>query len=303
VAAAADQAGTIAALAYLRVLRAEAECHARSADSALAADLVNIAQHRQQAEASIELDVIRAQTQLASVYAQIIAARNTRDRVQLELLHAINLPLSTTLHLHDSLESLPVGDLPTDTATAVRRALANRPDLRAADQRIAATRQSVAAIRAERLPRLRLVGDDGVNSNGHRDPLHTYTYALELSIPIFDGALREARLQEQAASVREAEVQDADLRSQVEVDVRTALLDLNSAQQQVEAARATVHLANEQIAQARDRLQQGTAGNADVITALLARTNAQTALLDALTSAQVARVSLARAQGIVTTLP
>jgi outer membrane protein TolC len=300
---AADQAGTIAAFAYILTLRTEAECLARSADSVFAADLVRIATHLQQANAGIVLDVTRAQAQLASIHAQLIVSRNARDRARLELLRALNLPLSTTLRLHDSLDSLTLGGLTTDEPTAVHQALANRPDLRAAGQRIAATRQSVSAIRAERFPILRFVGNEGVNSNGYSHLLRTYTYAVELSVPIFDGALREARLQEQVARLREAEVQDTDLRDQAEVDVRAALLDFSSAQQQVDAAREAAQLAEEEVVQARNRFQQGVVGNADVITALLARTVAQTAMIGALTNAQYARIGLARAQGIVTTLP
>lgn len=303
VAAVGEEAGTVAALAYVQTLRGDAECRARSADSALAADLVAIAEHQFQAGVGIALDVTRARTQLASVRAQLIASRNARDRTRLALLRALDLPLTTPLHLRDSLESLTLGNLATDASAAVRRALANRPDLRAADQRLTATRQSVSAIRAERLPTLRLVGDDGMNGNGRGHLLHTYTYAFELSIPVFDGALREARLQEHRAQVHEAEVRDADLRRQAEVDVRMALLDLASAREQVQAAREAAQLAEEGIVQARDRFEQGVAGNADVVTAMLARTGAQTALIDALANAQYARIGLAGAQGVLTTLP
>jgi outer membrane protein TolC len=303
VAVAAEQAGTTAALAYIETLRAEEECSAISSDSALAADLVRIAQNQLRAGTGIELDVSRAQTQLASIRARSIASRSARDRAFVNLLRALNLPLSTTLTLSDSLSALTLGEPSVDESEAVSRALATRPDLRSMEQHVAAMRQSVAAIRAERLPKVRLVGDDGVNSNGYNHLLRTYTYAVELSLPIFDGSLRQGRLQEQMAQRGETEVLERDMHERIAAEVRIATLELTSAQQQVSAARDALHFAEQTVAQARNRFQGGIAGNYEVITASLALTSARTAMIDALTATQNARIGLARAQGVVTSIP
>ena len=66
---------------------------ARLADSSLAADLLNIAQQQLRAGVGIALDVTRAQAQLASTRAQLIAARSERDRSQLDFLRALGLSL------------------------------------------------------------------------------------------------------------------------------------------------------------------------------------------------------------------
>jgi outer membrane protein TolC len=77
------------------------------------------------------------------------------------------------------------------------------------------------------------------------------------------------------------------------------LLDLGSAQQQIDASRENQHLAEQEVAQARERFRAGVAGNADVVTALFTLNQARTGLIDALTAYQNARVSLAHAQGVV----
>ena len=300
---AAEQTGTIAALAYIETLRAEEECRAISADSALAADLVSIAQHQLQAGTGIALDVSRAQTQLASIRARSIASRNARDRARINLLRALNLPLSATLALSDSLDALTVGEPSIDESAAVSQALTSRSDLQSMQQRIASMRQSAAAIRAERLPTVRFVGDDGANSNKYNHLLHTYTYGVQLSLPIFDGSLRQGRLQEQLAQRSEAEIMERDMRERIAAEVRVAALDLTSAQQQVSATRDAVQFAEQTVTQARNRFQGGVAGNAEVITASLALTTTRTAMIDALTAVQNARIGLARAQGVVTSIP
>jgi outer membrane protein len=85
--------------------------------------------------------------------------------------------------------------------------------------------------------------------------------------------------------------------------VREALLDLTAAAEQVAAARERLRLADQELAQARDRFRAGVASNADVITASFALTGSRNLVIDALTLYQSARVGLARAQGSITELP
>jgi outer membrane protein len=301
--AVAERAGTEAALAYIRALRAEDDLRARNADSVLAADLLHIAEQQLNAGVGIALDVTRAQAQLAATRAQLIASRNARDRAKIELLRALGLPLDTQIALSDSLASTDISSLDTIEAVAVERALHDRPDLRAAEQRISTSQRALSAIRAERLPSLSFFGDQGVQGKNYDYLLNTYTYGFQVSLPIFDGFRREARIQEQQAALREADIQRRDLRQQVAADIRMALLDLVSAQEQVAATRERARLAEQEVAQANERFRAGVAGNADVITASLSLTAARTAVIDALTNYQNARVALAFAQGALTKLP
>jgi outer membrane protein len=323
---AAERAASAAAAAYLRALRAGAQLQARAADSALASDLLGIAQQQLQAGVGVGLDVTRAQAQAATVQAQLIVARNEKDRSELDLLRSLNLPLTATVTLADSLpvscplvataqvvtnqsaqggpaDCLAVGDTVPDEAAAVERALRTRPDLRAADEQLRAAEQQLSAIRAERLPSLSAFADQGAIGKDYGNLKNTYTWGVQVSLPIFDGLRREARGQEQQALARELDVRRRDLRQQAEVDVRGALLDLASARQQVTAARERLRLGEQELSQARDRFRAGVAGNADVISASLALNSSRNLLIDALTAYQSARVNLARAQGTVTELP
>ena len=110
-------------------------------------------------------------------------------------------------------------------------------------------------------------------------------------------------MSEQQARVREIDVQLRDLRQRTAIEVRGALLDLASARQSVDAAREQLRLNEQEVAQARDRFRAGVSGNLDVITASLTLNSSRTQLVDALSSYQAARVSLASAVGSVTSLP
>ncbi|HEY2378362.1 MAG TPA: TolC family protein [Gemmatimonadaceae bacterium] len=303
VTSAGDAAATQAANAYVRVLHTNAQLKARLADSVLARDLVTIAQSQLEAGVGVALDVTRAQSQLAGVRNQLISARNDRDKAQLDLLRSLNLGLDTPLDLTDTLSSDVTDNLALDQATATARALRDRPDLRAMDEQILAARQNVAAIRSERLPSLSAFGDDGVvGKTGSTRLLPTYTWGVQVSVPVFDGFRREGRIQEQEAMTRELDVRRKDLEQQASIDVRGALLDLASAREAIGASRERLRLAEQEVDQARQRFRAGISGNADVVNAALTLNAARSQYIDVLTSLQVARVSLAHAEGAVTQL-
>ncbi len=301
VSAAAEQAASIAAAAYIRALRTVAIVGARAADSSLANDLVSIARDQLSAGVGVALDVTRAQSQLAAARAQLIVARNDRDRAMLDLRRSLNIELATPLDLTDSLE-VPESETVENETAAADVAMRMRPDVRALDLQYAAAQQRLTAIRAERLPSVGVFGRDGENGITLNHLLNTYNYGVQLTWPAFEGGRREAEQAEQIAVAREIDVRRRDLRQQVAVDVRGAMLDLGSAQQEIDAARENQRLAQQEVAQARERFRAGVAGNADVVTASFSLNQARTGLIDALTSYQSARVSLARAQGIVSQL-
>lgn len=300
--ATAEQAATIATTAYVRAMRADADLRARQADTLLATELLRIAESQLQAGTGVGLDVTRARAQLAATRASLITSRNGRGHAYLDLLRALALPVGTEITLTDSLSPAAARQTLPDEATLVDQAIHNRPDLIAEEERIRAARQGLSAIKAERLPTLGLVADDGVIGKNGAKLLNTYTWGLQVTLPIFDGFRREARVQEQRSVVKEAEIRRRDLEQQAQADVRGALLDLANATEQVAAATERLSLAEQELAQARDRFNAGVAGNADVVNASLALTASRTLVNDAETAYQLARVSLARATGSVTTL-
>ncbi len=299
----AEAAAAMAAATYVRAARAEAQLAARRADSALAADLVRIARDQLSAGVGIALDVTRAESQLANVRAQIIGARNERDRTLLELKRVTGMQPGTPIELLDSLAALPVeSTLPAESA-ALDAALEARPDVRALRAQETAQQLAAKAIRWERTPQLSALVEHGVIGRNYERLLPTYTWGVQLSLGIFDGFRRESRLEEQLAVARETDAKLKELRAQSSLDVRTALLDLASATEQVDAVRERLRLAEQEVSQARERFRAGVAGNADVIIALLSLNQARTLRNDALATYQGARVALAKAMGTVRRMP
>ncbi|HEX6558329.1 MAG TPA: TolC family protein, partial [Longimicrobiales bacterium] len=247
------------------------------------------------------LDVTRAEAQLATVNAQLVTARGAVDRAKLALTRALGLPATTAIVLTDSMPA-QVAPAP-DPEEALRVALEHRADLRALQSQVRAAELQVSATRAERLPNLNFIGDDGWIGKSWDHLLHTYTWALQVSVPVFQGFRGRAREAEQRAQVGELQARRRDLEQQFGFEVRAAVLDMASAAEQVEAATARLRFAEQELADARDRYQSGVAGSADVVTASLRLNEARTAYSDALVAYQTARVALAAAEGNVTELP
>ncbi len=300
VAQTADVAATNTANAYLSVLRADAVYRARMQDSTLASELLRIARDQVTAGTGIALDVTRARSQLTSSRSQLIAARNERDRTRIDLARTLSLPL-VDLVLVDSLSSLSL-NVATTEREALDAAYRGRSDLQSLTLQAEAARQQAKAIGKERLPTVLVLGDYGMSQRNGRSFLPTYSVGVALSVPIFDGFHREGRIEEQTSVARELDNRVRDLRTQVEADVRIAVLDIASSTEAVAAARERLGLAEQEVAQSRERFQAGVSGNADVITASLTLNVARTSLVDALTAYQGSRVALARAEGVISTI-
>ncbi len=295
-----EAAATQAAVAYVRVLRAVAVFNARSADSTLAADLLRIARETLRAGTGVALDVTRAASQLVSLRSQLIGARVERDKAQLDLRRTLNLPMEQPVTLADALDSDDL-QLPTE-ASALAAATAKRPELAVFDAQLATARLAERAIRAERYPTVSAVADNGFIGKNPGNLLNTWTWALRVSVPVFDGMRRESRLREQSVVERELETRRMDAVAQIGVDVRSALLDASATREAVSAAQERLTLAEQEVSQARERFTAGVSGNLDVTSALLGLSGARTQLVDALAARQLARISIARSQGNITSL-
>ena len=90
----------------------------------------------------------------------------------------------------------------------------------------------------------------------------------------------------------------ADLGAQIEYQVRTAFLDLQSAADQVAVAQSNIVLANQTLQQARDRFTAGVADTIEVVQAQESVATASDNLISASYSHSLAKAALSRALGL-----
>ena len=127
----------------------------------------------------------------------------------------------------------------------------------------------------------------------------TWSIGLGVSVPIFDGFRRERRVDEQRIRLDAESLRLRDLESQVDADVRQAMLDLSSAADQLALATEQVRLADEVVSEARERFSAGVAGSVETTNAQAELAAARDVLIQARVSVGAAQVSAAKALGLL----
>ncbi len=281
--------------AYLQTIATAAQVDARQAEVATAQALYNKAVDQQKAGVTPAIDTLRAQVELQARQQQLIVARNDFAKSKLALARIIGLAPGQEFSLIDKAPYEPL--LTPGLEESLRRAYASRADYQAAVAKLKAAELSRKAATAEHYPDLGMeadYGDIGVSpfhSNG------TYHVAGSLNIPVFAGRRTHADILQAEAVLRQNQQQVENLRAQIDSEVRTAMLDLNAANDQVQVARSSVDLAQQTLNQAQDRFAAGVADNLEVIQAQEAVATADENYISSLYAHNLAKVEYARAIG------
>lgn len=283
------------ARAYLAAQRSQADVESAEANVKLAEAVLTQAEHQKEAGTGTGIEITRAKVQLANDRQRLLDAQNQRKAANLRLLRVVGMRLDTELRLTDRLEYTPVDAVALEAARA--EALKQRADLKAQREREEQARLSAGAVKMERMPSVAAFADYGALGTGLDSALPTRTYGVQVKVPIFDGGRRDARRAESASQYRAEKVRTNDLKEQVELDVRLALDELQSAEDQVKVAREGLRLADEELTQARRRYDAGVANSLEVTDAQTRLERARDNQTAALYLYGVAKVDLAQATG------
>lgn len=285
----------LVALAYLDTLRVKKSVKARLAGVKLNNELLRLAMERKSVGMATKLDVTRAKVQLENEKQRLLVARNDFGSAKLNLSRGIGLSFDVKLILTDDLKLVPVTPQTVDQALQVARE--RRVELKAQKKRERLAELTLSSVVMERVPSLTGSGDVGMIGNQPGDALTTDNVQVLLSIPLFDGGQREGRISEQRSLVRLESIRTREVERQVGLEVRDALLTMESTQQQVAVAKEGLRLAFQELRLARRRFAVGLATNIEVTDAQTRVAQARDNLIEALFNFNASRVDLARAQG------
>ena len=155
---------------------------------------------------------------------------------------------------------------------------------------------SLSSVASERLPSVSLNGDYGWIGVKPEDAMATRSIGLTFSVPIFDGGQRESRISETRSRVRQESIRMRDVSDQVTLEVRNALLTLESSTQQGAVAEKGLELALKELTFARDRFTAGLGTNIEVTNAQTTVARARDNQIEALFRFNASRINLARAK-------
>jgi outer membrane protein TolC len=180
---------------------------------------------------------------------------------------------------------------------ALRTAYEQRADFQSAKASVRAAEDSVSAARAERYPNLGVAGDYGATGTTLNNSHGTFAFQVAAKFNIFDGGRISGDVIQARAGLKQRQDELADLGGQIDYQVRAALLDIQSAAEQVAVAWSSLDLANQTLTQAQDRFGSGVTDTIEVVQAQGSVAVANDNLIAALYAHNLAKVELARALG------
>jgi len=290
-----EQVILLAVSQYIGTLRAVANVQASQSRVDLAQALYDQAADLQKEGVGTGIDTLRANVELQNEKQRLLEAENERETSLYGLSRLLNLDPRQKIELADSLSFF---DTPQpEVEASIEAALANRQEWKAVASQIKAAEGQKRAAQDSRLPNVRFDGTFSYVGTSGNTTLPTYTYQGSVNVPLFTGGRIRAQVVSADLEIRKLEEQRADLRNQIALDVKTALLNLDSARSEVQVANLGVQLSKEEVDQSRDRFKAGVANNIEVIQAQDSLSRANDNQIAALYRFNQARADLARSIG------
>ncbi|HEY6846385.1 MAG TPA: TolC family protein [Terracidiphilus sp.] len=285
------------ASAYLHAIAAASEVDNARALEAEDQVQLNHAHDAHEAGTVANLDELRARVQLQTQQQVRINAETAVEKDLILLKREIGVDPGQTIVLTDP---APYSELAAQTPEEVRAiAYKNRQDYQNLENQAVEYKAIHNAYRSQRLPTLSLGGNyavseiSGVGSHG------TFVAQGTVSIPLFREARLRGDVQASHAQMEAIDDQLADLRNQIDQQVRSALLDVNASTQLVTVARSNVELATRELSDETDRVNAGVDDNLPLVTAQASLASAQSNLVESLYQFNLSKLALARVAGIL----
>jgi len=250
------------------------------------------------------IDVARAEANLYTAQADLIAAENNVKIAWVTLRNAMGSP---RLPEQPVATDSPEVELSMNLAGARNVAFDSRTELKSFDALRKASDQLIAVARRGHLPDLifdasygrRHVSDQQVNGRTlNTFPLQpTWSVGLNFVIPIFDGFRTTNRVEETLHNYYNIKFQEEDRRQQIALDVEQSYLRVVELQERINATDSAAKAAKENLDLAQGRYQVGVGSIIEITDAETLYTDAQTTYIRTIYDYKIADAQLARAMG------
>jgi outer membrane protein len=290
---------------FYQILLNKAQVEVREQSVTLLEQQLRDAQSRFDVGAVPRFNVLRAEVELANAKPPLIRSQNDLriSKESLVKLLAIDSRNQTNNFTPISFEGeLVYVHRAWDLPVALQQALARRPELLQAEQQIGVAEANVKVASAGYKPSASLFANYGWHNSIFTNELDVlregWTAGARVDWAIFDGMLTRGQVTQARAVLQEANLDYADTRRQVELEVRQAYSDYLQTLELIEAQKKTVEQAAESLRLAEARFRAGTGTQLDVLSAQTALTDARSNEVQALHDYNVAIATLERVTGL-----
>jgi outer membrane protein TolC len=285
------------ATAYLAVIAAQSEVENSKALMDADKVLLDQAHAKHEAGTVANLDELRARVQFQQQQQTVVANENKREKSEILLKREIGIAPGQKIELTDP---APYSELASRTPEELKtEAYANRQDYQNLQAQEREARMALGARKAERLPTLSFKGNYGVTGVSGVGYHGTLSAIGTLKVPIFQEATLRGDADVAKAQLLGVNQQLGDMRGRIDQQVRSALLDVQAAQQLVTVARSNVDLAAQALSDETDRFNAGLDDTLPLVQAQATLASAQSNLVESLYQFNLSKLGLARSAGVI----
>ena len=281
---------------YLQAIADEARIETDEAQVRSAQALYNQAADQVTAGTSPDIDALRTKVELQTRQQELIQAKNDFAIQKLTVARVVGLSPAQEFDLIDKSPYQPFNGITVEEA--VKRAYTSRSDYRAALSDLRAAELTRKAVQAGYFPSLSFGANYGYAGINPSNSTAVYDLRGTLSIPIFTGGSVHGDVVQADAKLEQSRERLDSLRAQIESDVRTALLNLQSSSDRVNVARSNIDLADQTLVQSTDRFSAGVTDSVEVVQSQESVAAAHEQYISSLYNYNLAKISLIRALGI-----
>ena len=281
--------------AYLQVLAAQARVDSARAQLETAQALFKQTDERRQAGLNAQIDANRSRVQMQTQQQRLTTIQNDLAKQKINLARLTGLPPNQHFELSDSVGFAPAPPLTAEEA--LKQAMDQRADLKAAEAQVRAAERSLAAARAERYPSLAVSADYGAIGMNPSNSHGTFTVTGSLKVPIWQGGRAEGDIAQAQATLDQRRAELADLKGRIESDIRTAMLDVETAAGQIDVAKNNQEVSRQTLELTRQRLEAGITDPVEVVQAQESVATSDLDYISSIFAHNLAKLTLARAIG------
>lgn len=279
--------------AYNRLLFALDKLHVAENSVASKEKHLEMTRNRRAAGAATEIDVYRAQVDLANDSANLLRAQGEIEIARGELNALMLQPIDASVEPSDNLDMRTM-NVTLDEITA--KALSSRPELVTSRLTEDIRKEAVGIARAGGLPTLDLLNNYGISSRLPNDWFNydhrKWSTAIALRIPVFQGFRTVGKVQQAQAELGKSRQDTMALANQIRLQAQEAYTRLTVAERLVTAAQLNVDLAQKTVDMIQANYKYGAATYLDVVDAQSALVLAQNNLIEGLHAHADARASI-----------
>jgi len=253
--------------------------------------------------------VLRDEAERANVVQMQAMAQSRAEQALVALKTTLGVDLASSITPADRLEFTPVV---VSIDAGVREAAERQPEIKAAVKQREASEAEVRAAYGNYFPQVSLSymydwawmknrawesQEEGIRMRG--DNAEGYAVGVVVTLPLFDGLMRENALNTAKARLERAAQAEGLVRQQIAKDVNQAALMLAAAEKGVEASRKGLEQAEEEFRVVKERFQSGRGIQLEILDAQVALTRARFNAVNALADYHSALAMWVRATGRV----